>query len=88
VNFSYLLGLAGVSRPEAPLVNTQSTRTLSMYTALSGATGVGVGVLHTQTRSNVLLRVNIITRGWVMIELKVQLYWARVKGWVISGTFA
>ena len=40
------------------------------YTILSGATGVCVGVLHTQTRSSVLLRVNIITRGWVMIDLK------------------
>ena len=57
-----------------------------MYTALSGITGACVGILHPQTRSIVLLRVNIITRGWVMIDLKAQLYWARVKRWVASGT--
>ena len=83
ITFSaYLLGLAGVSRPEAPLVNTQSTRIIFTYTLLSGATGGCVGVLHTQTRSIVLLRVNIITRGWVMITLKAQLYWARVERWI------
>ena len=59
-----------------------------MYNALSDATGVCVGVLHAQTRSNVFLRVNIITRGWVMINLKAQLYWARVERWVALGTFA
>ena len=59
-----------------------------MYNALSGATGVCVGVLHAQTRSIVLLRVNIITRRWVMIDLKAQLYWARVERWVALGTFA
>ena len=74
VYFSYLLGLAGVSRPEATVDNIQSTRTLSMYIALSDSTGVGVGVLHAQARSIALLRVNIITRGWVMIALKVQPY--------------
>jgi hypothetical protein len=68
-------------------VNTQSTRMIFTYTALSGATGVCAGVLHAQTRSNVLLRVNITTRGWVMITLKVQLYWARVERWIAAGTF-
>ena len=58
MNFSYLLGLGGASRPEAPVVNTQSTRMIFTYTALSGLTGACVGVLHPQTRSNVLRRVN------------------------------
>jgi hypothetical protein len=69
-------------------VNTQSTRMIFTYTLLSGITGACVGVLHPQTRSIVLLRVNIITRGWVMIDLKAQLYWARVERWVALGTFA
>ena len=85
MNFSYLLGLGGVSRPEAPVVNTQSTRMIFTYTALSGATGVCVGVLHAQTRSIVILRLNIITRGWVMIDLKAQLYWARVERWIAAA---
>jgi len=45
-----------------------------------------VGVLHAKTRSIVLLRVDLLTRGWVMITLKPQLYRARVKRWVASGT--
>jgi hypothetical protein len=88
VNFSYLLGLGGASRQKAPVVNTQSTRMIFTYTALSGLTGACVGVLHAQTRSNVFLRVHIITRGWVMIDLKAQLYWARVERWVALGAFA
>jgi hypothetical protein len=34
-----------------------------MYNALSGATGVCAGDLHAQTRSIMLLRVDLITRG-------------------------
>ena len=87
MNFSYLLGLAGASRQEAPVVNTQSTRMLFTYTLLSGATGVCVGVLHNQIRSIIILRVNIITQGWVMIDLKAQLCWARVERWISQGAF-
>ena len=57
------LGSAGGLKPKEPEATLINTRINVIYSAKMRSTGACVGVLHSLTRSNVLLRVNMITRG-------------------------